>query len=160
MEDISIRPMFTGDVSKILKIEYASYDFPWTKEEFLKSLSNTTMTCLVVVQGKKVIGYIIFQLKANLLEVLNIAVDPKCRRLGIATTLINKVKSELNTIIQDVMISVVETNLAMQLFLRSQGFKAIGMNKGVFDDYVSDDVIIFKFSRGWSRPEPGGVPQN
>lgn len=148
MNDISMRQMFLADLSKVIKLEYAVYDCPWRKEEFTKAINNKTTVCLVIAQYDKIVGYVIADIKATATEILNITVDPTYRRLGLATMLVNKLKSDLNTIINEIILSVIETNLGMQLFLRSQGFKAISISKGAYDEYVSDDAILFKFAKG------------
>ena len=81
---------------------------------------------MVAEQGEKVVGFMIYELHKTKLHILNFAVHPGWRRLGVGAQMVAKLISKLSSHRRTrITLEVRETNLAAQLFFRKQGFKAV-----------------------------------
>lgn len=95
---------------------------------------------MVAEFGDERVGYMIYELQESRLNIVNLAVKPERRRQGIGTAMINRLKEKLSPRRRtELRITTHEEWLESQLFLRSQGFTATAIERGVFggaDGYV------------------------
>lgn len=141
---MDIRWMTRKDLPQVLEIERRSFEFPWTKEQFNDTLRIRPVVGLVAVEkGTKeqeaVLGYIVYKLGKGFVDILNLAVPPHLRRLGIGTGLVQKIISRSKaTRRKSVGMLIRERNLEGQLFLREQGFKATKIVSGCYSETDED----------------------
>ena len=79
--------------------------------------------------------------KAPCVNLLNIVVAPEWRRQGIGRSMLEILNQGLWRTAGSVQILVPETNLALQLFLRSVGYKAVRVVRECFD---SEDAYLME----------------
>ena len=88
---------------------------------------------MVAEVREKVVGFMIYKLHRKKIFVLNLAVESTLTHQTIGTQLIEKLKGKLSTQSRNIIqFNVRETNLAAQLFLRSQVISGIGNFAGIF----------------------------
>jgi [ribosomal protein S18]-alanine N-acetyltransferase len=123
-----IRWLIRCDMTEILSIEQSCNE-PWTEEEILTQLRSRNCIGMVLEdEDGKVLGYMIYELWKDFIHLVRFGVHPRHRRKGIGASLIHKLISKLSLHRRDwITVHVPEDNLNMQLFLRSLGFKAIGI---------------------------------
>jgi ribosomal-protein-alanine N-acetyltransferase len=80
---VTLRAMMQSDVPEVMRIENASYQLPWTEQIFLDCLKVGYHT-LVADSGGALGGFVIFSSAAGESHILNLCVDPRCRRQGYA----------------------------------------------------------------------------
>src|SRR5260370_32618106 len=120
---VHIRWMIRRDMPEVLQTEQASFDFAWTEEDFLRCLRQRNCIGMVAEQGEKVGGFMIYELHKAKLHILNLAVHPIHRRLGVGAQMVAKLISKLSSHRRTrITLEVRETNLNAQLFFRAQGF--------------------------------------
>jgi ribosomal-protein-alanine N-acetyltransferase len=140
---VHIRWMIRRDMPEVLQTEQESFEYAWTEEDFLRCLRQRNCIGMVAEQGEKVVGFMIYELHKNKLHILNFAVHPTCRRVGVGaqmtTKLISKLSSHRRT---RITLEVRETNLGAQLFFRSQGFRAVRVLRGFYDDSGEDAFLM------------------
>lgn len=78
------------------------------------------------------VGYVIYEHKQGLLKIQNLVVHSDFRRRGMATLLLEKLKTRKDW--QNISVHVRESNLAAQLFLRDSGFHALQVKPSYFRD--------------------------
>ena len=77
---------------------------------------------MVAEHGEKVVGFMIYELHKNKLHILNFAVHPAWRRLGVGVQMVAKLISKLSSHRRTrITLEAARTNLAAQLFFRHQG---------------------------------------
>src|SRR5262249_2168478 len=117
----------------------------WTEEDFLRCLRQRNCIGMVAEQGEKVIGFMIYELHKSKLHILNFAVAPGYRRLGVGAQMVAKLISKLsNQRRTRISLEVRETNLAAQLFFRGQGFRAMRVMRGYYED-TGEDAFIMQY---------------
>jgi len=140
---VHIRWMIRRDMPEVLQTEQASFDYAWTEEDFLRCLRQRNCIGMVAEMGEKVIGFMIYELHKAKLHILNFAVHPSHRRAGVGSQMVAKLISKLSSHRRTkITLEVRETNLAAQLFFRSQGFRAVRVLRGYYEDSGEDAFLM------------------
>ena len=140
---VHIRWMIRRDMPEVLQTEQESFEFAWTEEDFLRCLRQRNCIGMVAEQGEKVVGFMIYELHKNKLHILNFAVQPSCRRLGVGAQMTAKLVSKLSSHRRTrITLEVRETNLGAQLFFRGQNFRAVRVLRGFYDDSGEDAFLM------------------
>jgi len=158
---LNIRWMIRRDMLEVLRTEQDSFDKSvWTEEDFLRCLRHRNCICIVVEQGERVVGFMIYELHAKKLNILNIAVSPGARRAGIgaamvATKLVSKLKQPQPT--KDrITVVVRKTNTTAQLFFQKQGFTVMSTLPKFFEDNDEDGLLMeYKLEAEVEAPKTG-----
>ena len=136
---VHIRWMIRRDMPEVLQTEQDSFEYAWTEEDFLRCLRQRNCIGMVAEQGEKVVGFMIYELHKNKLHILNFAVHPTWRRMSVGAQMVAKLISKLSSHRRTrITLEVRETNLAAQLFFRSQAFKAVRVLRGFYEDSGED----------------------
>ena len=145
-----IRWMIRVDMPQVYNIENQAFRNPWKQEDFIRCLRCRNCIGMVAVDCAKdrlgvVVGYMIYELHKQRLHILNFAVDPKYQRSGIGSAMVAKLTSKLNIERRNrIMLEVRETNVAAQLFFKSQGFRAISVLRDFYED-TSEDAYLMMY---------------
>jgi len=140
---VHIRWMIRRDMTEVLQTEQESFEFSWTEEDFLRCLRQRNCIGMVAEQGEKVVGFMIYELHKSKLHILNFAVHPSGRRLGIGNQMVAKLISKLSNHRRTrITLAVRERNLSAQLFFRSQGFRAVRVLRGYYEDSGEDAFLM------------------
>lgn len=89
LETLSIRAMCIADLFEVMRIEYASYQLPWS-EQIIKDCLNVGYHCLVLESQHGIAGYVIFSSAAGESHILNLCIDPLQRSNGYAHALLTQ----------------------------------------------------------------------
>lgn len=140
---VHIRWMIRRDMPEVLHTEQESFEFAWTEEDFLRCLRQRNCIGMVAEQGERVVGFMIYELHKNKLHILNFAVHPSYRRSGVGTQMVAKLISKLSSHRRTrITLEVRETNLAAQIFFRSQEFKALRVLRTFYEDSGEDAYLL------------------
>lgn len=145
---VHIRWMIRRDMPEVLQSEQLSFEFAWTEEDFLRCLRQRNCIGMVAEHGEKVVGFMIYELHKNKLHILNFAVHPAWRRLGVGAQMVAKLISKLSSHRRTrITLEVRETNLAAQLFFRKQEFRAVRVLRGFYED-SGEDAFLMEYRFG------------
>jgi ribosomal-protein-alanine N-acetyltransferase len=140
---VHIRWMIRRDMPEVLQTEQESFEYSWTEEDFLRCLRQRNCIGMVAEQGEKVVGFMIYELHKNKLHILNFAVSPCFRRLGVGAQMVAKLISKLSSHRRTrITLEVRETNLDAQLFFRKQGFRAVRVLRSFYEDSGEDAYLL------------------
>jgi ribosomal-protein-alanine N-acetyltransferase len=140
---VHIRWMIRRDMPEVLAIEQASFEFPWSEEDFIRCLRQRNCIGMVAECEERVVGFMIYELHKTRLHVLNFAVAPQARRRGAGQQMIEKLVNKLSHQRRSrILLEVRETNLAAQLFFKSNGFRAISVLRDFYDDTTEDAYLM------------------
>lgn len=103
---------------------------------------------MVAKWGEKVVGFMIYELHKTKLRILNLAVHPEHRRIGVgiqlAEHLVRKLSSHRRT---RLVVEVRETNLDAQLFFREAEFRATSVSRQFYAD-SDEDAFVMEYRLG------------
>jgi ribosomal-protein-alanine N-acetyltransferase len=137
--DVQIRWMIRRDMAEVLDIERQSFEFSWTEEDFLTCLRQRNCIGMVAERQERIVGFMIYELLKSQLHVLNFAVAPWSRQLGVGSQMMDKLINKLSQQRRrEIALEVRETNLAAQLFFRSRGLHACGVLRSHYNDTTED----------------------
>jgi len=140
---VHIRWMIRRDMPEVLAIEHAGFEFPWCEEEFLRVLRQRNCIGMVAELGERVVGFMIYELHKNRLNVLDFAVHPEFKRQGIGQQMVDKLVGKLSSHRRTrIVLHVRETNLAAQYFFRVQGFRAVELVREHYQDTGEDAYLM------------------
>jgi ribosomal-protein-alanine N-acetyltransferase len=140
---VHIRWMIRRDMPEVLQTEQESFEYAWTEEDFLRCLRQRNCIGMVAEQGERVVGFMIYELHKAKLHILNFAVHPSWRRLGVGAQMVAKLISKLSSHRRTrITLEVRETNLEAQLFFKTQGFKGVKVMRSFYEDSGEDAFLM------------------
>jgi len=144
-ETLSLRPIQESDLPSILKIERASYKFPWSERIFLDCVT-AGYHCRVLLNGGGVAGYCIVAYAAEEVHILNICVGPEHRREGCARLLIeNEISKGVESGAKEIYLEVRVSNVGAIYLYKGLGFKNVGVRKDYYPtESGREDAYIFR----------------
>ncbi len=143
--DVQIRWMIRRDMSEVLEIERGSFEFAWTEEDFLSCLRQRNCIGMVAERQERIVGFMIYELLKTQLHLLNFAVGPNSRGMGVGTQMVSKLIGKLSQQRrQEIILEVRETNLIAQKFFRSVGLQATGVMRHHYID-TDEDAYVMKY---------------
>lgn len=172
-----------SDLPRVCDIEHASFPSPWTEQDFRDVLRNRNVFARVleVNSGKRgenkreVVAYIVYAHeqhghndKRRSIQILNLAVDERYRRMGAARMLVGYLAEKLMAPSDipwtKISAEVWERNLPAQLLFKRLGFVATGVETRVnehgevpgvegIDQYGRIVVYPFVLRREWLLAE-------
>lgn len=137
-----IRPVAHADLDQLAEIERSVFSDPWPRSAFPPLLGEFS---LVAAEGPRVIGYVISRVTADEAEILNLAVRPDFRRLGVAGELLRTVENRFEAAgAHTVYLEVRESNDAGRAFYEVHGFHPVGRRRGYYQRPREDALILRK----------------
>lgn len=151
-----IRWMIRRDLEESLIIERLCYELPWTEEEFIKTLRSRDAIGMVVEREGEVIGYVVYGLRKDHLELYNVAVHPFYQSRGVGKFILDKIKTKLSSHRRTrIQCYVREWNEQAQFFFKSQGFLCTKIEHEMYED-SDDDAYKFEFFHVEEQREAAG----
>lgn len=147
---VHIRWMIRRDMPEVMRIENISFEFPWSEEEFIRSLRQRGCIGMVAEHDERVVGFMIYELHRDRLHIVNFAVHPEFRHRGVGTALVRKLAGKLSEQRRNhILLEIRETNLVAQLFFRFCGFKAgsDSVLHNFYEDSSEDAYLMRLFCR-------------
>jgi len=84
LDRVAIEPMVAEDLDQVMEIEEASYRWPWSRQSFEAELDRSASTSLILREFDQIVGFLIFWMVQGEIHILNLAIRPDKRRLGLA----------------------------------------------------------------------------
>lgn len=138
-----IRWMVRRDMNEVLAIARNNGN-NITEDEVLALLRQRNNIGMVCEVNEKVVGFMIYELKKQSINVIHLMVDPIQNRLGYGMALLNKLKEKLTPIRRThLKFTLRESNLAGQLFLRKHKCFAIEVVRNYYEDH--EDAYLFEY---------------
>ena len=148
--NVELRRLETRDLDAVEEIERASYPMPWSRAMFAAELQKPSSLALGAYRETgELVAYAIVSRYVDAWHVMNVAVDPECRRRGIARELLERLFDVTATDPRrgyTLEVRVSNTD-AIRLYERL-GFEARGIRRGYYTDNREDALIM------WREPPP------
>jgi [ribosomal protein S18]-alanine N-acetyltransferase len=142
-----LRRLQLRDLSAIEEIERSSYPTPWSRSMFAGELTKPSSICLGAFDGETdaLLGYLVISRYVDAWHVMNVAVDPRHRRRGIAASLLERLfEVTAGDGRRGYTLEVrVSNESAIKLYERA-GFRARGIRRGYYTDNREDALIMWR----------------
>lgn len=132
-DDFMLLRMTVSDLNEVVSIEYAAYDFPWTRGNFIDSLAAGYLARVLRGASGELIAYFVAMKGVDEMHLLNVTVAPAEQNKGFGRRMLDEVVSLSRGEHADrLWLEVRESNArARGLYLR-YGFRHIGVRKGYY----------------------------
>lgn len=146
--DVHIRWMIRRDMPQVMAIEITAYEYPWAEEDFIRCLRQRNCIGMVAETGDKIVGYMIYELHRNRLEILNLAVHGEHRRSGVGSSMIAKLYGKLSPQRRTrIDAAVCERNEVAHYWLKACGFTAVEILRDYYEE-ITADAYLFRLVYG------------
>ena len=149
-DPIALRRLTYADLPEVLAIERRSFPTPWSLAMFTLELSKPSGIALAAVRGHRVVGYLLCSRYDRVWHLLNVAVDDRLRRRGIATALMQRLFEEADRPGARYTLEVRPSNVVAIAMYERFGFRRAGFRKGYYRD--REDALIM-----WRTVDAGDV---
>lgn len=139
-----IIPFNEGYLDAVYEIEKISFGDPWSKNAFLDSINSPFTEIYIALDSTDALcGYIAVNIIAPDCEILNLAVNPECRRRGVADSLLTFLFDKAKDMECDVvMLDVRESNAPAIALYEKHGFYKVGVRKRYYAGPVEDALLM------------------
>ncbi len=131
------------DLPEIVQIERLCFQQPWSRGSFERELTLPFSRLIVARVNNSTVGFLCRWLIAGEMHILNLAVHPKLRRLGIASRLLGYALEEART--KDATVVTLEvrrTNLAAQNLYRKFQFEERRLRRNYYGP--GEDALVME----------------
>ncbi len=143
---LEIRSLAYADLPQVIAIERRAFTTPWSLAMFVLELSKPSGICLAATRNGRIVGYLVCSRYDTVWHVMNVAVDNRLVRQGIASTLLEHLFAQADGPGEQYTLEVRPSNgPAISLYERF-GFTAAGTRRGYYHDNREDAVIMWRKS--------------
>lgn len=144
---IIIRKATAEDINHVVKLESEYSPASHKKQQYEAELSNALSYFYVAVDPStdEIIGYVIFWIIENLIEIHQITVKEIYRRSGVGHTLMKTVLQKAREeSVEQIYLEVRKSNQNAIAFYRKLGFTESGFRKTYYQNPVDDALVLNK----------------
>jgi ribosomal-protein-alanine N-acetyltransferase len=140
-------PMAEPDLERVLVIERAIYDFPWTRGNFRDSL-RAGYSCWTARADGAVVGYAVMMLAAGEAHLLNLSVAAERQRRGHGRALLAHLVAVARGYgARVIFLEVRPSNAAGTRLYGGSGFEQIGVRRGYYPAHGGrEDALVFSLN--------------
>lgn len=143
--DYQILPMQARHVAAIAELEKRCFSDPWSEAAIAPELENPLSLWLVAERGGQVLGYVGSQCVPPEADMMNLAVLPEARRLGLGQALVRALESALREKgVTGLLLEVRASNLPARTLYEKLGFLPVGVRKNYYFHPKEDAFILRK----------------
>ncbi len=142
-------PMVVGDVDEVFALEASVYPHPWSRGNFIDSLSSGYNSWTLRDKGGTLIGYFLLMPVVDEAHLLNVAVAESRQGQGLGRYLIDKVMACARGLSMDsILLEVRPSNLRALKVYKRYGFTEIGRRKAYYPAHNGqrEDAIVMRFT--------------
>ena len=141
--EVVIRRMDLQSVNQAAELEKACFADPWSLNSLLSELLNPNAVYLTAMRGQTVLGYVGVHHILDEGHITNLAVDPACRREGVARTLLTELIAYARAEnFAFLTLEVRASNQAAIALYGGLGFARAGLRLRYYKHPVEDAVIM------------------
>ena len=144
MTDLDIRRLTYADLPQVIAIERRAFPTPWSVAMFVLELSKPSGICLAALIEERLVGYLVCSRYDTVWHLMNIAVDDRLRRQGIATAMLERLFELADKPSEQYTLEVRTSNEdAIRLYERF-GFRTAGRRRAYYHDNREDALIMWR----------------
>jgi ribosomal-protein-alanine N-acetyltransferase len=147
-EPLEIRRLTYADLPQVIAIERRAFPTPWSLAMFVLELSKPSGICLAALRDGRLVGYLVCSRYDVVWHLMNIAVDDRLHRQGIASTLLERLFAQADRPGEQYTLEVRASNLAAMALYEGFGFRHAGRRRGYYHDNHEDAAIMWRVVEG------------
>lgn len=148
LDQLIYAPMVVGDVDEVFALETSVYPHPWSRGNFVDSLSSGYNSWTLRDDAGALVGYFLLMPIVDEAHLLNVAVAMPRQREGLGLYLLDKVCACARGLAMDsILLEVRPSNLRALKVYAQYGFTEIGRRKAYYPAHNGqrEDAIVMRF---------------
>ena len=142
--ELQIRRLTYADLPQVIAIERRAFPTPWSLAMFVLELSKPSGVCLAAVSGGPIVGYLVCSRYDTVWHLMNVAVDDRLLRRGIASALIARLFELADGPSEQYTLEVRTSNDAAIKLYERFGFRPAGRRRGYYHDNREDALVMWR----------------
>lgn len=145
--------MTVADIDAVLAIENASYDFPWTRGNFIDSLAAGYAAQVLRDGAGGLRAYCVAMIGVQEMHLLNLTVAPAWQHRGLARGLLDALAADCRAANAPwLWLEVRESNQRARAVYRRYGFEQVGWRRGYYPAAGGqrEDACVMRLATGGS----------
>jgi [ribosomal protein S18]-alanine N-acetyltransferase len=145
---LRFRPVLESDLPRIMEIEAAGFLHPWSEALLRAELGHAWSIQRAAVApgpeaGGRILGYIIYWLVHDEIQILNVGTDPAARRRGVARALMDEaVAIGRERGARLATLEVRRSNVPAIALYRSLGYQEVGVRPRYYAEENEDAIVM------------------
>ena len=145
-----IRRLTYADLPQVIAIERRAFPTPWSLAMFVLELSKPSGICLAALDAARsggegrMVGYLVCSRYDTVWHLMNVAVDPDHRRVGIATALLEDLIARIGDPDARYTLEVRQSNEPAIALYERYGFRGAGLRRRYYQDNGEDALIMWR----------------
>jgi len=132
-------------VPAVAELEQLCFSAPWSEKAIASELTNPLSLWLVALDEEQLVGYVGSQSVLDEADMMNIAVDPRYRRNGIAQELVSALVAALSErAVRILTLEVRASNEPAKALYAKLGFEEVGRRFNYYRAPKEDALILKK----------------
>ena len=146
--------MTVGDIDAVMAAEAGAYSHPWSRGNFVDSLSAGYLAEVVTGDGVGLVAYFVAMSGVDELHLLNITVAVPWQGQGHGSALLHAVQGHASALgLGTLWLEVRQSNLRARALYRRRGYSEVGLRKGYYPAATQrEDAVVMRLSVA-----PGGL---
>lgn len=148
-EQLTYAPMVAGDIDDVFALETSVYPHPWTRGNFVDSLSSGYNCWVLRDTGGQLVGYFLLMAVVDEAHLLNVAVAQERQREGLGRYLLDKIAACARGLtMESILLEVRPSNLRALKIYETYGFSEIGRRRAYYPAHNGqrEDAIVMRYS--------------
>ena len=142
--DVDIRRLTYADLPQVIAIERRAFPTPWSLAMFVLELSKPSGICLAALRDGRLVGYVVCSRYDTVWHLMNVAVDDRLLRQGIATAMLDRLFELADKPNAQYTLEVRTSNDAAIHLYERFGFRASGRRRAYYHDNREDALIMWR----------------
>ena len=143
-DELQTRRLTYADLPQVIAIERRAFPTPWSLAMFVLELSKPSGICLAATIDERIVGYIVCSRYDTVWHVMNVAVDDRLRRQGIASTLMDRLFELADRPNEQYTLAGRTSNDGAIKLYESFGFRPAGRRRAYYHDNREDALIMWR----------------
>jgi [ribosomal protein S18]-alanine N-acetyltransferase len=140
---LEVRRLAYSDLPDVIAVERRAFPAPWSLAMFVLELSKPASICIGALNNGELAGYLICSRYHTVWHLMNVAVDLDCRRLGVASRLIEYLIEEAGEDERYTLEVRISNTEAIAMY-ESFGFRSAGVRRRYYHDNNEDALIMWR----------------
>ena len=141
--EVEVRELTYADLPDVIALDRCSFSAPWSFAMFVLELSKPASVCLGAFRDEQLCGHLICSRYHTVWHLMNVAVAPDDRRMGIATSLIHHLFDRTGAGEPYTLEVRVSNDEAIYMYERF-GFRTAGIRRSYYHNDGEDAVIMWR----------------
>ena len=147
-DQLTYAPMVAGDIDEVFALEASVYPHPWSRGNFVDSLSSGYNSWTVRDSAGTLAGYFLLMAALDEAHLLNVAVAASRQRQGLGLYLLDKIVAcARGLLMESILLEVRPSNVRALKVYEQYGFAEIGRRKAYYPAHNGqrEDAIVMRF---------------